>query len=335
MGAGTAAAQGLVDAYRVYSTPTRVEAVGTAGAAGEVADLVLGLDADVVVFFHTGSCLLGGEDLEVVRRASPGAVWIYHEGDPFQRWSEPYKRRALPSVRRCDAAFVFCGGYLPDVARRAGCGLVTYTPSWVNMDRFARIWSAARATEHDVAFVGNNIRSWRRPFPGARARSLLISRLQKRYGSRLAVYGRGWHGVGVMGPVGFDDVGEAYGRARVCVGIDHAVGPYQFSNRLPIALATGIPLAHSAFTGSSEVLAGVASWQFFEDLRGAVSVIDRMLQMDGRSLDELSASQRAVAATLSCDRVMAYMLTSARALLDGGDPLHVRNPWLAHAEQRL
>jgi hypothetical protein len=326
---------GLVGVYRVYSMLPRVEAVGTTAAAAEVAALVRGLDAQVLAFFHTRSCLLDAGELEVVRSAGLGAVWIYQEYDPFHRWLEPYRRRALPTVSRCDAAFLFCGGYLADVVRRAGCGFVTYAPMWVNTERFPQVWRVPERADCDAVFVGNNVRSRRRPFPGARQRARLVERLQARYGSRAAIYGRGWQGLGAKGPIPIDEVSEAYSRARVCVGIDHSVGPFQFSDRLPIALATGIPLVHSDFAGSAEVLPGLDSRQLFRDPDGAVMAIDRILEMDEPAVTALSAAQHGVAETVSCDRVMGYMLLAAAALRNGADPRRVPNPWLADAHQRL
>lgn len=320
--------KGLVSSFRVHSTRVRAQAEGTAVAAREIAGLVSEIEADVVAFFHTGSCVFDDTDLDVIRRAGPRTVWIYHEGDAFQRWSLRYPGRALPTVSRCHAAFPFCGGYLAQVIRRTGCRFVDYAPSWVNTKRFPRTWSPQADFKYDVTFVGNNTRSRIRRFPGARARAELVKALQQRYGSRLALYGSGWSGAGVRGRCGLDDVSGIYAESKVCVGIDHLVSPGQFSNRLPVALACGIPLAHSAFEWSPRVLRGLTDQHFFATPAQAVGVVDGLLALDEEALDVLSRLERRVAESLSCDKIMEYMLLTAGAMAAGADPRQVPNPWL-------
>jgi hypothetical protein len=327
--------RGKVTAYSVYSLPSRVKALGAPNAAREVSEVVRGLTADAVLFFHSGSCCLSARELDVLREASGDAVWMYREGDAFHRWMRPYRQGAIATLSRCDAAFLFCGGYMGSVARRAGCRFVTYAPSWVNTDRFPVTWSSSGFHANDVVFVGNNVRGGLRPFPGARQRRRLVSSLEKRYGSRLAVYGRGWHGTSSKGPCPFDEVGSVYGESSVCVGSDHTMGTYQFSNRLPIALASGIPLVHSRMTGWDEVLRDLNSWQLFQTDEAAVVAIDRILDLDQSASGELSALQRRVAERFSCDVVVEHMLEVGRAVLEGVDCREVPNPWLKNAYERL
>lgn len=332
---GQLAARGLVASYRVYSIPSRVAELGGATAAQELAELARDVEADVIAFFNTGSCRLTGLELDRVRDAAPGSVWVYFEGDAFQRWIHPFPRAAVPTVRRCQARLVFAGGYLAQAARRAGPGFVTYAPSWVNPERYPPSWRADGDRRHDMVFVGNNVRSRVKPFPGARRRAALVSALQRRYGARLAIYGQGWTGTGAMGPCAIDEVGAIYARSHVCVGIDHTMGPFHFSNRLPIALACGIPLVHSDFGGSAEILPDMRPWQFFNDVQGALAAIDRVLAMDPAEVSELSLRGRRLAESLSCDRVIGYMLDCADSIRNGGDPRRVTNPWLKQAHDRI
>ncbi len=320
---------GLIDAYRVYSTRTHVATKGCTLAASELACEISEFEADTVIFFNTGSCLFNEAGLDEMRRARPDAVWVYYEGDAFQRWVLPYPRRALPTVRRCDIAFAFCGGHLARVLRRAGCPRVDYAPSWVNTERFPRVWKSSGSFTYDVAFVGNNTRSRVRPFPGARDRRRLMASLQRRYGTRFALAGSGWTGVGVLGPCRLDDVSQLYAASKVCVSIDHVVAPYQFSNRLPIALSSGIPVVHRVFPGSQEVLPGFPTAQYFVSVKEAIRNIDRLLEMDAQELDALSHAQQTIAETLSCDRVLRYMLQSAKAVREPDERTPV-NPWLRH-----
>ncbi len=325
------AGRGIVDQFLVYSTPTEVSLRGSRGAADDLADAARALQPDVIAFFHTGSCLLDDAGLDAVRFACPQAVWMYREGDPFRRWSAPYPRSARPTIRRCQIAFPFSGGYLVKLLRRSGCRLISYAPSWVNPERFPHTWHSRASFARDVVFIGNNVRSRIRAFPGARERAALVATLQRRYGTRFAVFGLGWSGPSASGPCGFDEVNRIYGESRVCVGIDHTVGPYQFSNRLPIALATGIPLVYSAFIGCDTIFERLAPSPFYASRHEAVRLVDRMLEMDEDSLSRLSAVEREVAMSFSCDRVMAFMLRSAMSLRWEQKTTHA-NPWIGDDE---
>lgn len=329
------AERGLVHDHAVYPLRAAVASRGSRSAAEEIAAIADALQADVLAFFHAGSCRLSDEDLDIVRRASPQAVWIYREGDAYQRWTLPYHRSILATVRRCAAAFLPCGGYFPDIVRHTGCGFVTYAPSWVNPERFPYRWPSSPAKEYDVVFVGNDMRARLRPVPGVRERRRLVRRLQERYGSRAAIYGRGWTGKGARGPLPLEAVGEAYAASCVAVGMDHVVGPYQFSNRLPTALACGVPLAYALPQSRVDALASMDSSQLFVDEDGAVAVIDRLLATDASALNVLSAHQRRLSLSFACDRVMAYMLEVAAALRSGRDPRALPNPWLKEAHARL
>jgi len=329
---GALQSEGIVTDYMVYSTPERVAALGEGGAAIELADLSSRLSPDAVIFFHSGSCLFTDDGLSLIRSACPDAVWLYREGDPFQRWTLPYPRRALSTAKRCAAAFLFCDGYLARRLRRSGTGIVTYAPSWVNPDRFSHVWSDDAHHEHDVVFIGNNVQSRMRHIPGARERVRLVALLQQRYGNRLAIYGRGWSGPGVQGTCSFDEIPAVYSRSRVAVGIDHLVGSYQFSNRLPIALSSGIPLAHSSFDGVEQILPGLSPMQFYEDASSALSAIDSLIELSSAEVKALSDREHHLAETsFRCDRILRFMLQVGLSVREKGGPAQVRNPWLGDA----
>ncbi|MCK8114077.1 glycosyltransferase family protein [Anaerosoma tenue] len=327
---GALQARAVVSEYHVYSTPVRVAELGAERATHELVDVISRLRPDVVAFFHSGSCLFTSREVDHLREACPDALWIYREGDPFTRWTAPYPRRALPVATRCEAAYIFSGGYLAQTLRRAGVPFVTYTPSWVNPERFPFVWSPDGPHVYDVVFVGNNTKAHLRPFPGARERAKLVNALQRRFGDTLAIYGKGWTGQGVKGTCSLDEIPLLYRQSRVAVGIDHSVGPYQFSNRLPIALSSGIPLAHNSFEGAREILAGLSPRQFFTDTRQALSVVERLVDAPSSELGTISSRQRKLAVrAFACDKVLGFMLETASGIRDGNDPALMKNPWLA------
>jgi len=324
--------QGLVTAYEVYSTPTRARELGPDAAAREVAELISELQPDTLIFFNSGSCRFSSAGVERMRAASASAVWLYSEGDAFADWRVPYPRWALPTVSQCDAAALCSNGYMPRLLRKVGVRCVVYAPSWVNHERFYKSWRDTNDFESDVVFIGNNVRSRVRRIPGARERANLVAHLQRRYGSRVAIYGEGWKGIGTRGRCSFSEVPEIYARSRVAVGIDHVSGAYYFSNRLPIALAAGVPLAQKSFIGRKEILAGMDSSQFFDRVVSADGAIDWLLERSDHELRELSDHERQLAVlSLGCDVILRYLLDVAGSVLARSGTRAVPNPWLGAA----
>ncbi|MDO8879945.1 MAG: hypothetical protein Q7W44_03960 [Coriobacteriia bacterium] len=324
--------KGSVAEYEVYSTPARVRELGPNGAALEVADLIRESQPDTVIFCNSGSCRFTPSGVDRMRAASASAVWFYSEGDAFAGWRIPYPRWALPTVSRCDAAALCSDGYMPRLLTQVGVKRVVYAPSWVNYERFSRSWQETNDFESDVVFIGNNVRSRVRRIPGARERADLVSHLQRRYGSRLAIYGAGWKGIGARGRCSFSDVPEIYARSRVAVGIDHVSGAFYFSNRLPIALASGVPLAQKSFIGRKEILPGMSCSQFFDKVGSADRAIDWLLERSEHELRELSDRERELAvSSLGCDAIIGYLLDVAGSLLAGSAGRAVSNPWLGSA----
>ena len=99
----------------------------------------------------------------------------------------------------------------------------------------------------DVVLIGNrvNSRTSFKTMPGARLRARLVRRLTKRYGSRFAVFGKGWAGGSLPLRVHAPSMSSwtCISNRRSPVGASNPWGPPVFSNRLPIAFAMGIPIA--------------------------------------------------------------------------------------------
>ena len=128
--------RGLIKSYQVYSTPysSRHDWLKRA-AASEVATLVREVDADVVAFFHTGSCLFGDADLVAIREANAQAVWIC----PRRRSVSTLDPSVSPKSHPVNGAAVtrrswFAAAIWPNSVRRASGAFVTYTPSWANTE---------------------------------------------------------------------------------------------------------------------------------------------------------------------------------------------------------
>jgi hypothetical protein len=182
------------------------------------------------------------------------------------------------------------------------------------MTRFVRSWSPDGPFEHDIVMIGNRVVS-RMPFktmPGARLRQDLVKAFAKRYGRRFAVYGSGWQGPSAMGPCGFDDQQSVNASARVAVGVNNSSYPYVFSNRLPIALACGVPLIYSINPGFDKVFGNHLGHRLFEGTVNALAQAEMLLTSDPEALQQESAANRSFfEGNLTTDVVAEYVISES------------------------
>jgi hypothetical protein len=168
--------------------------------------------------------------------------------------------------------------------------------------------------------------------PGARQRSRLVETFTREFGSRFAVFGAGWSGVSAQGTIPFVEQTRAYARGRVVLANVNLSGPYGFSNRLPIAMSSGVPVVHSMIEGADKVFGDEPPLRFFVDEVDALGQVRDLLSRPQLELDALGRSARLLALSrftiLDGLRYIVQVLDAVRqdSLGLSGDAPH--NPWL-------
>jgi hypothetical protein len=195
---------------------------------------------NLVLMQHLGSTGLTEEHFRAMRKASE-FEFIYHEADPFSRFLHPLPRTARYAGRASDVVFTVGSGVFADNFRRGGASDVRWASHVFEPERYRHSpVSAEKTRDYDVVVVANRNRPRFRGHPNWRDRIDFVTHLQSRFGERLAIFGKGWTGVGAMGPVDTSVQDQAIRSAWVSANWDHyANEPDYFSNRLPISLAAG------------------------------------------------------------------------------------------------
>lgn len=248
----------------------------------------------LIIWMHTGSLHVDDASMERIRSAPSRPKMVYWEGDSYHPFYKPMPRAMTHIMRSCAQVYVPCGGPMIRSMRAAGVKHIRYAPSCASGTRFPHVWSARGAHEHDIVVVGNRVSS-RVPFktmPGARRRRILVDALVRRYGQRVAVYGNGWTGPNAMGPLPFDEQQRVYRSSLLSVGVNNSTYPYVFSNRLPIALACGVPLLYHRNRGFDRVFPPALDRMFFDDELDLFERIDHGLDAGTAALDAVSRGGR-------------------------------------------
>ena len=179
--------------------------------------------------------------------------------------------------------------------RLRGCADIRYAPSSTSVSRFPFAYDAHSEHETAIALVGNRVRS-RVPgktMPGAKWRADVVRVFEREFGHEFAVYGDGWNGPSARGPIPFDDQRRAYSSSRIALGVDHLRYAHFFSNRLPNAMACGVPIAHGRNPGFDNLFPGWMQGQFFESTAEAVGVARHLISMSNEELMTIAHQQRA------------------------------------------
>ncbi|TLM84549.1 hypothetical protein FDW83_07495 [Pseudarthrobacter sp. NamE2] len=232
---------GLIAEADVFSLQWRIRNGGDAEEhRQDLISRIRSFRPNVVLMQHLGTTGLRHKHFHAMRKAAE-FEFIYHEADPYSRFKHPLPVSAQAAGRAANVTFTVGSGVFADNFRRAGCADVRWAPHVFEPDRYEYMpVSNDLVREHDIVVVANRNSPRFRGHPNWRDRIKFVDLLQDRFGDRLAIYGRGWTGVGAMGPVEFSKQHEVIRSAWVSANWDHyAKEPNYFSNRLPISLASG------------------------------------------------------------------------------------------------
>jgi hypothetical protein len=230
---------------------------------------------------------------------------VYYDGDLYGR---VFKRATAETRAMCrHADLVLLCGFGANARRFevAGARRIGYLPHNASLTQFSTAWTPTATRRHDVIVIGNRILGrvalqrripWAR-MPGVFQREQLVRRLGEVFGERFAVYGTGWDGfVGNRGPVAFDRQHEVLRDSWLSVGYDHFPGmPMYFSDRLPIALLSGVAHAVHYHPGYESLFAPGRELLWAYSVGGLVDVARDALGRGPEYLDELGARGRVFA----------------------------------------
>jgi hypothetical protein len=249
---------------------------------------------------------------------------LYYEGDPwggFGGWGKPTDRNMASWFSAADVVFSVAREPHFSLFRRKGARDVRYIPQTYCSVTFRQAEltppDLERVPEYDVVAIGSNLTRWGRVsrIPGAVQRVKTVRGLQRRADLRLALYGPGWSGRGVKGPVAYDRQTTVIRDGLMSVIWDHFPRHEGYSSdRLPISLLAGrvhVTTAHPRM----EWLPGDRIGVFQEPTPAAVVERVELLKATGTErLTELGLEGH----RWVCDRLSHRQ--SARFMLGAVDP---------------
>ncbi len=287
------ASTGAISSLCVYPYMERMEAHSTrSGFLEELVNISAEFDPDLIFIQHVSNLPIPIELWPRLQQAPRNPAIIYHEGDAYSRISKRVQSTQRAAMAAAELTFSVGLGPIKDLLIRKGARQVFYAPHSFDSVRFGHVDPVQTEKIHELAMIGNRVKSRRLPvtiFPGARARARAVEALTAEFGNRFALYGSGWSGNPCSkGNLPFEEQERAIQSARITVNWDHFdTLPYYFSDRLPIALAAGVPHVTNWHEGYEEIFRGCPGIYWARSIPELVRLCQWLLsRSDGQLLKE-------------------------------------------------
>lgn len=230
---------------------------------------------DIMFVQHVTGSGLEAPFWKEVRAASGDATMVYHEADPFDRFVKRIDRSMKAFLPHAQIVYSCGMGQFMALMGKYSSAEFRYLPHSVQASRFAIGDPRATKKEFDFVMIGNRGVRKRLKFaylPGGGRRAEFARQLSEVFGSRFALFGRGWEKLrSSRGLLPFDDQATFIQKARVSVNWDHFdKEPYYFSDRLPISLAAGVPHVTTWHPGYEHQFAGCPGLYTCRSVREAI-----------------------------------------------------------------
>lgn len=292
---------------------------GSGQALERILDTASAFAPDVIFWQHIGRFPITFRHLEHLRNLKSRPVIVYHEADVYG-WRKPATASMSALATVADVVFLVGLGPFARLFRKLGARRIEYAPHNYDVTRFgnAPVPPANEARRFDAVMIGNRLTPiaafmapvrWLR-MSGARSRELVARALGRVLGPRFGLFGSGWDGfIGNQGPSRYEDQERIQQQSWLSVGWDHfeTVDGY-FSDRLPIALASGVAHVTHYHPGYEQVLGDCRALRFARNPEGIVRAVESLLVQPRSSLRAMGEDGRAFAArTLSTPIVFRKM----------------------------
>lgn len=261
-------------------------------------DTVREFQPDIIFWQHPDDFPIDMDLLRAVRACGSSPHIAYHEADPFDRLYKPLNNAVKTLYTDSDLFFTVALGQ----ARRLFDEVKVhphfyYSPSCVDRERFSVSPANPKPSgrKYDAVMFGNIVTRFRvikRADSMQRVR--LARRLTKLFGDRFATFGRGWPGgTNCKGPFPYEKQTEILQQSRMSVIWEHYTEhTFYFSDRLPIALAAGIPFITSRHGGYGTLFSQTPGLFYVDTIEDALDTALYLRSLCSDEIAEMGAAAR-------------------------------------------
>jgi glycosyltransferase involved in cell wall biosynthesis len=261
-------------------------------------DRVRAFQPDIIFWQHPQDFPINHDLISAIRACGSSPLLAYHEADPFDHLYKPLDKTAKTLYAESDIFFTVALG----MARRLFDKVKVhphfyYSPSCVDRERFAVLPTNSKlpGSKYDAVMLGTIAKRFRLiRQPGSRQRVRLARGLTRLFGDRFAAFGRGWpSGTNCKGPFPYERQAEILQQSRMSIIWElYSEHTFYFSDRLPIALAAGIPFITSRHGGYDTLFSQTPGLFYVDTIEDALDTALYLKSLPDEEIAEMGGAAR-------------------------------------------
>ncbi len=300
----------------------------------EIVEISKNYQPDLILWMHTDRFKVNQDAINELKSLKSKPVMGYWDGDIYPELFIPVPKAVLELSSACDVVFVQGFGEMSKKMQAKGCNDIRLVPAFADEKRFYPIKTNQK--EYDIVMIGNYTLS-RNPFritlPGTQFRKVIVKTLSEKYEAKFAVYGNNWSGSSAKGVIPYLDQHNIYSKSKITISINNDNAKYYFSDRLPIAMLSGIPVVQSYEEGFDKLFYGCGEIRFYKSLQEALEQCEALLKKSDDELNEIGKKLLEYALkNFSVKLAFHYMinvLIEKYSLKNiSNSHIYIKNPWL-------
>jgi hypothetical protein len=263
----------------------------------ELLERVRAFQPDIVFWSHPDNFPVGDELIQGIRDCGSNPLLVYHEGDPFDRFYKTLREPQRTLYRHSDVFFTVGLGEGRRLFERIRPHKHLYhSPTYTERERFGLPAPAGKLGSRFEAVMIGNVAKRLRVFkhPGSAERVQLARGLQRLFGDRFGCFGSGWpRDIKTQGPLRHVQQADVIQSSRMSLMWEHFPDyTFYYSDRLPIALAAGVPFITSTRPGYDTLFKNVPGLFHVATVGDALDVAVYLRSLPLEAIAEMGAGAR-------------------------------------------
>ena len=281
----------IIKDYTIYSFLSQLKSGKSEDqVSNEIVDIAHRVTPELILWMHTVNLSVTYDTIRKLRKTENKPVMGYWDGDLYQGPFKPTPKHTLFLCRQCDVIFLQGYNEMAELIYNKDGNDIRYVPAFGDEKKFYPIELHAKNIEYDVVLIGNNIKS-RNPLRsilcGTKLRHNIVKYFSRKLGNKFAVYGNGWKGTFAKGPIDYAKQSEIYYKSKITIRANNCNGKYYFSDALPIAMLSGIPVVHNYEEGFDKLWEINPGIKFFKSVHEGWSLTEYLLSKNLQELNEI------------------------------------------------
>lgn len=242
----------------------------------------------LIVFFHIGNFKINESFIFELKNMKSKPILAYDEGDMYGGWSKPITFSMKSLMKMVDVVSIRGLGKWYETTKKYNSNII-YTPHSNSLMSKTKNIIPKTNKNNEFVFIGNRVKSKVgniRRLPGASEREKFVLEISKYFPNQFNIYGQGWDNIfGNKGILPFSEQTVVCENFWIQVSYEHYPNiPYYFSDRLPIALASGQIYVCHYHEGYENIFNGCDFIYFFNTTKESIDIVNYLLSLGTEQL---------------------------------------------------